>query len=327
MLNLPPLPSPPAGGEEILLQLVDYYRQLVEYHEYATNAARSVVEHLQALPNMSVLTVSSQKAELIQAQADRVPLPALNQTVETIENSLQDKLQEIFASSRGKVLHLDFIVRKLYGLLSPEQLPDATASTLELLKLGTQENYWYAVPDSPNCWTLELSEFPEFKTQKVREEPIGLLTVEASKLLGIPVDTLLYLRSRYADNFIEGVHYYKDKTRRYYWTDLGLEELRQARIFSPERNLNPPTQVKKIQQISMIAPYQGLSVATAVEKLLRANPNKLLKVDAVISSLYGNVSQEIRHVLRQRLNKTLSEGKLSGRWDSIPGRGYRIFTK
>ena len=86
----------------------------------------------------------------------------------TVEASLV--LTLLLEAERGKMLHLDFIVRKLYGRLPPLELKRVTAATRQLLEEGASQLKWYAVPDSPDCWTIDLKHFPDLATVE-RHQP------------------------------------------------------------------------------------------------------------------------------------------------------------
>jgi hypothetical protein len=80
-----------------------------------------------------------------------------SQLIKLLEGELQ--------SNRGKMLHLDYLTRKLYGERDPSQLESSTEKTRSLLSQGAQSQKWFAAPDSPDCWTIDLSEFPDLTEQ------------------------------------------------------------------------------------------------------------------------------------------------------------------
>ncbi|NJO94400.1 MAG: hypothetical protein HC820_08840 [Hydrococcus sp. RM1_1_31] len=71
------------------------------------------------------------------------------------------ELEELLKANRGKMLHLDYIVRMLCGRLADKELNLVTQVTEHLLEEGTRENRWSPVPDSPGCWTINLGDFPK----------------------------------------------------------------------------------------------------------------------------------------------------------------------
>lgn len=68
-------------------------------------------------------------------------------------------------SNRGKILHLDYLVRKLFPAIASKELDSAKERTKTFLDLGTQQQKWFAVPDAPDCWTIDLREFPDLIEQ------------------------------------------------------------------------------------------------------------------------------------------------------------------
>jgi hypothetical protein len=76
------------------------------------------------------------------------------------EETLLEELSTELESNRGKMLHLDYLVRKLYGEVDSSFLESATEETKALLGKGGAQQRWFAVPDAPDCWTIDLSEFP-----------------------------------------------------------------------------------------------------------------------------------------------------------------------
>ncbi len=56
-----------------------------------------------------------------------------------------------------------------------------------------------------------------------------LSTKEVSQHLGMSPESLTKMKAKYKSQFIEGVHYSIDTRRRYYWTPVGVEQLRQLK--------------------------------------------------------------------------------------------------
>jgi hypothetical protein len=147
------------------------------------------------------------------------------------------------------MLHLDYIVRKLYGRLPPDILAPVTERTRQQLAVGARVGKWFAVPDSPDCWTIDLQEFPDWAEEEAGEEaepeaeeeaepeageeaaiPASALpTKQASRRLGISPDRLNDDRLKYAEQLQEGVHYFRNSQRRIYWTEEGIARVRQLR--------------------------------------------------------------------------------------------------
>jgi hypothetical protein len=102
--------------------------------------------------------------EELQSKSD-VPSGADESNHHQTDSQLMELLASELESNRGKMLHLDYLVRKLYGESDPSRLQSAREKTRSLLEQGAQGQKWFAVPDSPDCWTIDLSEFPDLIEQ------------------------------------------------------------------------------------------------------------------------------------------------------------------
>jgi hypothetical protein len=208
MFQMPP-PEPPKDTEQFLRELIDYYRASLDYHQRAAAQAVASLTHLEALLDMSRASLGRQSVtlDLISNSNAIAPpeLPSMQQSQETVENEPSiptteqlketvesepsiptteqlkeavesepsiptlEELEELLTINRGKILHIDYIVRILYGKQSEEEQQEISRSVEQLLELGSKEGKWSPVPDSPGCWTLDLTEFPEL----TKERPKG----------------------------------------------------------------------------------------------------------------------------------------------------------
>jgi hypothetical protein len=69
----------------------------------------------------------------------------------------------------------------------PSELESAREKTRTLLSQGAQAQKWLAAPDSPDCWTIDLNEFPDLieptnSSQKQQSYPTRT-TLKGSKRL------------------------------------------------------------------------------------------------------------------------------------------------
>jgi hypothetical protein len=175
---LPPLP--PNKGREFLLDLAKYYRSLVEYHQKCATEAHLRLSYVEALLNES----QPLEATLVQLEKEDNNLSLSNSidsvsrqissskvtkdTVASHQNSLAQsipsliELQKLLELNRGKILHQDYIVRELCGSNGQE-----VSTFIELLLLqGEKKQWWVKVPDSPGCWTIDLSEIPDVMSKQ-----------------------------------------------------------------------------------------------------------------------------------------------------------------
>jgi hypothetical protein len=62
------------------------------------------------------------------------------------------------------------------------------------------------------------------------------------------------------------------------------------------------------------------SLKVALVSLLEANPGEIYYIDDVIALLFGEVEASQTGRVRDTVTKMLSQGKLSGRFESVPGK-------
>jgi hypothetical protein len=180
MLELPP-PQPPSNSDRFLQELIDYYRALLDYHQKSATQAAASLAHVEALLNAkaSLVRQQSEPLEQVSHNGKQNSISTLEEIAPTVEEFLSlerpavdvslpslDHIEELFKANRGTMLHLDYIVRVLYGRLEDEALERATQEVVQTLELGVSQGKWFAIPDSPDCWTLNLEDFPELTSEK-----------------------------------------------------------------------------------------------------------------------------------------------------------------
>ena len=202
MWQPPPPPTPPSDGEEFLLQMADYYHNLIEYHQKAAQQAHLRLSYVEALLPDSVKDASfveeaspplfetkrslqelagAKEANTQPTEAeDREEIqadPQEENDQQSSETSPQppgldqpltptdDEIAKLLEANRGKILHLDYIVVEL-AAPKPDYVGAVTAAVDKLLHEGEQQGRWASVPDSPDCWTIDLREFPALVNEK-----------------------------------------------------------------------------------------------------------------------------------------------------------------
>ena len=202
MWQPPPPPTPPDDGEEILFQMANYYRDLVEYHQKFAQQAHLRLSYVEALLPDSVRDASlveeaspslfeqrrslqelagakeantqpteAEDREEIQADPKEEPdqqssetspqPPGLDQPL----TPTVDEIAKLLEANRGKILHLNYIVVELVAP-KPDYVGTVTAAVDKLLHEGEKQGRWASVPDSPDCWTINLREFPDLVNEK-----------------------------------------------------------------------------------------------------------------------------------------------------------------
>jgi hypothetical protein len=183
MSPLPP-PEPPQNREQFLQELVNYYRAMLDYHQRAVALAASSLAHAEAM-----LMLNSGQSLLKERLA--MVEPAFHNGLKGAESSIAPKLtnpepleaialgtslpsletlEKLLNDNRGKMLQLDYIVRILCGRLADKELNLVTQVVEQLLELGASQGRWASVPDSPECWTIDLQEFPELAVSSKKDK-------------------------------------------------------------------------------------------------------------------------------------------------------------
>ena len=173
-----PPPKPPQETEQSLAQLAHYYRQLIAYHQQAAAIASSKLAQVDNLLTASSFNpmaaswqypgthsaeslISARNPELT-AEIEEVPqiLPEIKLPKKDVLTKI---IQEILTSNKGKMLRLDYLSLEVGEKISilPLYQPQVKARVKQILQQGEDFGLWSNVPDSPECWTLDLADFPD----------------------------------------------------------------------------------------------------------------------------------------------------------------------
>ena len=69
--------------------------------------------------------------------------------------------------------------------------------------------------------------------------------------------------------------------------------------------------------------YEGLTLTEAIEKILNERQGQAVNADDVVSILYGDLTESVFRVAKERVTKNLSKGKGENRWKRVPNQlGY-----
>jgi hypothetical protein len=169
---------PPPNSELMFSSEIEGWLSSSETHQSNGNrelafAKRAGGNLAEPIPQLSATAIIENGQKDFSAPNANGGIPQHNE--ETFENNstpseeptvvTEETLLEVLAieleSNRGKMLHLDYLVRKLYGEVDSSFLESATEETKALLGKGTAQQRWFAVPDAPDCWTIDLKEFPD----------------------------------------------------------------------------------------------------------------------------------------------------------------------
>jgi hypothetical protein len=155
MLMSPP-PKPPSHSELTLSELAEYHRQLVSYYQHALQLAAEQLYRVE-----SILKTHN-GSTTVKAVLESSSVSSLNQTSDSSNHNIYQRLTQILEVNKGKMLHVDYLIWELdeQGVLVGK------GEVKRALTKGEKEGYWYAVPDSPDCWTIDLNDFPDLSARK-----------------------------------------------------------------------------------------------------------------------------------------------------------------
>ncbi len=81
---------------------------------------------------------------------------------EAVEKLLQDDI--------GHILHIEYIIRSLYGELDPESVRAEKTRLYDTLLKGVEKGLWDKVPDQPGCYTIDFK-LVELETDVKKPDP------------------------------------------------------------------------------------------------------------------------------------------------------------
>ncbi len=81
---------------------------------------------------------------------------------EAVEKLLQDDI--------GHILHIEYIIRSLYGELDPESVKAEKNRLYDTLLKGVEKGLWDKVPDQPGCYTIDFK-LVELETDVKKPNP------------------------------------------------------------------------------------------------------------------------------------------------------------
>ncbi len=68
-----------------------------------------------------------------------------------------EAVEKLLQENAGSILHVDYIIRALYGELEPEDIKAEKPRMNDSLKKGVAKGLWERVADSPGCYTADLN--------------------------------------------------------------------------------------------------------------------------------------------------------------------------
>ncbi|BBD70300.1 hypothetical protein NIES4072_66660 [Nostoc commune NIES-4072] len=79
--------------------------------------------------------------------------------------SRPEAIEQVLAEHIGTIVHIDFIVKTLYGELEPDVLKVVKGRVQSSLTKGRESNKWFSVSGKPGHYTLSLTLLPKNQTK------------------------------------------------------------------------------------------------------------------------------------------------------------------
>lgn len=168
---LEPPAKPAPETEQALSQLATYYRQLIAYHQQSAAIASSKLAQLEAILTANIsLNASWQYGSFFPQENDSELIAELEEDNKSLpeaklppKEELSKTLQKILKANKGKMLRLDYLSLEVGEKLKvfPLYQPQLKVQLQQILQQGTDFGLWASVPDSPDCWTYSLADFPD----------------------------------------------------------------------------------------------------------------------------------------------------------------------
>ncbi len=110
---------------------------------------------------------------------DEISSPALGNKLKTPllpqyqHLNKSEAVEKLLQENMGNILHVDYIVRSLYGLLESELFKIERQKIYETMSKGVAKRFWDKVPDQPGCYTIDLKlvDNEEQSTKSKDDEP------------------------------------------------------------------------------------------------------------------------------------------------------------
>jgi hypothetical protein len=289
---------------------------LADYEEKVAQA-RTQLHHVEALlthfPN-SIKVSAPIKEKRTRTPKAVAPAPALEVEVSqpkrvrrTKDNSLgfvapyqgktlTEAVLQVMEANRGKCVDADGVVRTLYGDVTGEKLALAKDRITKNLSKGKLDGLWERVPEQLGYYTIALADLPSnLADLALPKKTRGGRTKKQSAEAVITTP--------------------KRGTRRRKEVEAEDNKVKVRRPRNP------------LGALKMRNPYQGSTMMDAIQKVLQERKGEFVNADAVVKALYGDLPNDTFRVVKDRVTKSLSKGKIDGLWERVPERsGFYTLT-
>jgi len=334
----------------------------LEHEEPEANSSSSKVESVSELEEQSSPQPTENSAieteTFEESSSDELPLetpllPLYQQLTKP------EALRQLMEEKAESALHIDWLLRELYGELTEEQTLIEKARLSEILNDGVEQGRWEKVPGAPECYIInhklvepelaqKTSQKQQEKTQSTSSRQPGLtvlpkysgaslidaveliLAEQAGEKLTIEqVTKTLYGKltgqklSR-AKEVVRGALKRGVEAKR--WQRVagqkGVYTL-ETKIVKPapgDNDAGSRSAEKGQAPLKFLPAYAGMSFIDAAGKVLQEHLGKVMTTEQVARVLYGDELSGVRlSTARHKVNRVLWEGANRKKWRRLTG--------
>lgn len=278
-----------------LVALQERLRSFLSEYEEKVAQARTQLHHVEALLShfpADANTTSARKrgrAEVkVETEAPKKRVRRSREGSLTLLPAYQGKtlteaVQAVLEANRGKCLDADTIIKTIYGDLTGEALALAKDRITKNLSKGKIDGLWERVPEMTGYYTISVADLPSDLAS-----------------LNLPKKVRGGRKKLQAEAVTNG-----------------------ARSVSKRKEVKVKRSRNSLGGLKMRAPYQGSTMMSAIAKILQERKGEFVNADMVVKTLYGDLPSETYRIVKDRVTKSLSKGKIDGLWERVPDQaGY-----
>jgi len=246
----------------------------------------STPRKVRATRTAKVLPTAEQPAKITRKRRDT----SLKFLPQYENKTLTDAVLSIFQENRGKCLDADAIAKILYGDLPSDRMALAKERITKNLSKGKIDGLWQRVPNQIGYYTLSVED--------IKDDIASL---------NLPKKTRGGRSKTRTDNPSPTQAVSRRKTK----------SVKEVKAEAPKRKRN------SLRDLKMRSPYQGSTMMNAISKVLKEREGEFVNADLVVKALYGELPNETFRLVKDRVTKSLSKGKIDGLWERVPEQtGY-----
>lgn len=332
--------------------------ELEQAEPESNNATSELLEELEAQSSPEATENSVTAPESFESSSpDELPreTPLLPQYQHLTKS---EALRQLMEDKAGSALHIDWLLRELYGDLDEERTAAERKRLNQILTDGIEQGLWEKVAGAPECYTInhelvepeldKKTQKPQVMTQSTSSRQPGLtvlpkysgaslidaveliLAEQAGEELTIEQVTKELFGKVTGQKFSQAKGIVGGALKR------GVESKRfirvagkkgvytlEARIVKPASGAeDTSSEVKEVDQVPLkfLPAYEGMSFINAAFSVMREHVGKVMTPEQVARALYGDELSGVRlATAKHKVNRVLWEGASRKKWRRLTG--------